>query len=206
MPKRNDDLFERLRRAGIRKQVARTLSELSEDAGKKAVAAGRRAVAELRVLADEIEKRLPVAESVPEVPNRPALVTVARRRASSPATRTSARKASASTSARTAPASTSARTAPASTSAKTAPASTSAKKAPASRPRTTARPTAAASSPAPRGENKAKILAALKTGPRTASQVSQETGIATPTVSAALTRLSKAGEVTKATRGYALPS
>ena len=59
MPKRNEDLFRRLRRAGVRKPVAKTLSELTDDAGKRAVKAGHRAVSELRTLADEIEKRLP---------------------------------------------------------------------------------------------------------------------------------------------------
>lgn len=59
MPRRDSDLFDRLRRAGVRKQVATTLTELGEDPGKKAAMAGRSAVAEWRSLADEIEKRLP---------------------------------------------------------------------------------------------------------------------------------------------------
>ena len=58
---------------------------------------------------------------------------------------------------------------------------------------------------APRGENKTKILAALKGGPKTASEIANETGIKASTVSASLSKLAKAGEVIKADRGYALP-
>ena len=58
---------------------------------------------------------------------------------------------------------------------------------------------------APRGENKKKILAALKEGPKTASEIANETGIKAGTVGASLTKLAKAGEVVKADRGYALP-
>jgi hypothetical protein len=58
--KSDRDLFDRLRSAGLRKQVARRLSGIGEDAGRKAVGAARAAVAELRTLADEIERRLPV--------------------------------------------------------------------------------------------------------------------------------------------------
>jgi predicted Rossmann fold nucleotide-binding protein DprA/Smf involved in DNA uptake len=58
---------------------------------------------------------------------------------------------------------------------------------------------------APRGENKKKILAALKPGPKTASEIANETGIKASTVSASLSKLAKAGEVVKADRGYALP-
>ena len=59
---------------------------------------------------------------------------------------------------------------------------------------------------APRGENKKKILASLKDGPKTASEIANETGIKASTVSASLSKLAKAGEVAKADRGYALPS
>jgi predicted Rossmann fold nucleotide-binding protein DprA/Smf involved in DNA uptake len=79
----------------------------------------------------------------------------------------------------------------------------------------TQRPTAAApkvASPArstnvraPRGANKKKILAALKDGPKTASEIATETGIKASTISASLTKLAKASEVVKADRGYALP-
>jgi predicted Rossmann fold nucleotide-binding protein DprA/Smf involved in DNA uptake len=58
---------------------------------------------------------------------------------------------------------------------------------------------------APRGANKKKILAALKDGPKTASEIANETGIKASTISASLTKLAKAAEVVKADRGYALP-
>ena len=58
---------------------------------------------------------------------------------------------------------------------------------------------------APRGENKKKILAALKGGPKTASEIATETGIKAGTIGASLSKLAKAGEVVKADRGYALP-
>ena len=58
---------------------------------------------------------------------------------------------------------------------------------------------------APRGENKKKILAALKGGPKTASEIANETGIKASTIGASLSKLAKAGEVVKAARGYALP-
>ena len=58
---------------------------------------------------------------------------------------------------------------------------------------------------APRGENKKKILAALNGGPKTASEIANETGIKAATISASLSKLAKAGEVVKADRGYALP-
>jgi predicted Rossmann fold nucleotide-binding protein DprA/Smf involved in DNA uptake len=58
---------------------------------------------------------------------------------------------------------------------------------------------------APRGENKKKILAALEGGPKTASEIANETGIKAGTIGASLSKLAKAGEVVKAGRGYALP-
>ena len=56
------------------------------------------------------------------------------------------------------------------------------------------------------GETKAKVLAALS-GDRalTAGEVAKATGLARPTVSTTLSKLSKTGEVVKATRGYCLP-
>jgi predicted ArsR family transcriptional regulator len=57
----------------------------------------------------------------------------------------------------------------------------------------------------PRGQNKAKILEALKDGPKTASEISKQTGIGTGTVSTTLTKMANAGEIVKAERGYALP-
>jgi CRP-like cAMP-binding protein len=58
---------------------------------------------------------------------------------------------------------------------------------------------------APRGQNKAKVLEALKDGPMTASEIAKVTGIGTGTVSTMLTKMAKSGELTKAERGYTLP-
>ena len=59
---------------------------------------------------------------------------------------------------------------------------------------------------APRGQNKAKILGALKgRGPMTASEIATATGITTATVSTTLTKMAKTGELAKAERGYTLP-
>jgi DNA-binding transcriptional regulator GbsR (MarR family) len=64
---------------------------------------------------------------------------------------------------------------------------------------------ASAPARAPRGQNKAKVLEALKSGPMTASEIAKVTGIGTGTVSTMLTNLAKAGELVKAERGYKLP-
>jgi CRP-like cAMP-binding protein len=57
------------------------------------------------------------------------------------------------------------------------------------------------------GETKAKVLAALSSdGALTAGEVANATGLARPTVSTTLSKLSKTGEVVKADRGYRLPS
>jgi predicted transcriptional regulator len=53
--------------------------------------------------------------------------------------------------------------------------------------------------------NKKKILASLNGGPKTASEIANETGIKASTISTSLSKLAKAGEVVKADRGYALP-
>ena len=59
---------------------------------------------------------------------------------------------------------------------------------------------------APRGQNQAKILAALKgSQPMTASEIAGLTGISAATVSTTLTKMAKNGELTKAERGYRLP-
>jgi len=58
---------------------------------------------------------------------------------------------------------------------------------------------------APRGQNKARVLEALKDGPMTASEIAKVTGIATGTVSTLLTRMARSGELAKADRGYTLP-
>jgi CRP-like cAMP-binding protein len=57
------------------------------------------------------------------------------------------------------------------------------------------------------GQTKATVLAALA-GDRvlTAGEVAAATGLARPTVSTTLSRLSKTGDVVKADRGYHLPS
>jgi CRP-like cAMP-binding protein len=72
---------------------------------------------------------------------------------------------------------------------------------------TAARAATPASAPAraPRGQNKAKVLEALKDGPMTASEIAKVTGIGTGTVSTMLTKMAKSGELTKAERGYTLP-
>jgi CRP-like cAMP-binding protein len=64
---------------------------------------------------------------------------------------------------------------------------------------------ASAPARAPRGQNKAKVLEALKDGPMTASEIAKVTGIGTGTVSTMLTKMAKSGELTKAERGYTLP-
>lgn len=58
--------------------------------------------------------------------------------------------------------------------------------------------------PAPRGQNKARVLEALKDEPMTASEIATVTGIATGTVSTLLSRMAKSGELAKADRGYRL--
>ena len=55
------------------------------------------------------------------------------------------------------------------------------------------------------GQNKAKVLDALKNGPMTASEIAKATGIASGTASTMLTKMAKSGELTKAERGYKLP-
>jgi DNA-binding transcriptional ArsR family regulator len=57
------------------------------------------------------------------------------------------------------------------------------------------------------GETKAKVLAALSSDRGlTAGEVANATGLARPTISTTLSKLSKTGEVVKADRGYRLPS
>ncbi len=59
---------------------------------------------------------------------------------------------------------------------------------------------------APRGQNKAKVLDALKGGdPMTASEIAKAAGIGAATVSTLLTKMAKTGELAKAERGYTLP-
>jgi CRP-like cAMP-binding protein len=83
-------------------------------------------------------------------------------------------------------------------------------KQPPTRSRTrTARTTngASASTRTAPGETRAKVLAALSSdGALTAGDVANATGLARPTISTTLSKLSKTGEVIKADRGYRLPS
>jgi DNA-binding transcriptional ArsR family regulator len=59
--------------------------------------------------------------------------------------------------------------------------------------------------PAPRGQTRARILEALKDGPKTAGEIAEATGVARGTASTTLSKLAKTGEVVKAERGYRLP-
>jgi DNA-binding transcriptional ArsR family regulator len=78
---------------------------------------------------------------------------------------------------------------------------------PATRSRGAARSRAGGRGTAPRGQNKAKILAALEDGePMTATEIARVTGISAGTVSTTLNKMAKTGELTKAERGYRLPS
>ena len=63
MAKKDTDLFDRLRQAGLRKRAATALSQVGDGAGKKAQETGRAAAKDLRALADEIEGQLPAATS-----------------------------------------------------------------------------------------------------------------------------------------------
>jgi len=68
------------------------------------------------------------------------------------------------------------------------------------------RPGAAKRAIAPRGQNQAKILTALKgSRPMTASEIARLTGISAATVNTTLTKMARNGELTKAERGYRLP-
>jgi len=79
-------------------------------------------------------------------------------------------------------------------------------------PATSSAPAQRTSKPAARsprrtapGATKASVLAALAGGEAmTAGQVADKTGLARPTVSTTLSKLSKSGEVEKAERGYRL--
>jgi DNA-binding transcriptional ArsR family regulator len=60
-------------------------------------------------------------------------------------------------------------------------------------------------SAAPRGQTRARILEALKDGPRTAGEIAQATGIPRGSASTTLSKLARSGDVVKAQRGYKLP-
>jgi predicted ArsR family transcriptional regulator len=74
---------------------------------------------------------------------------------------------------------------------------------------TTKRATAArkrrATAAAPPGQTRAKILEALKDGPKTAGQIAEATGVPRGSASTTLSKLAKSGDVVKAERGYKLP-
>ncbi|MBV9796955.1 MAG: ArsR family transcriptional regulator [Solirubrobacterales bacterium] len=178
MAKNDRDLFDRLRQAGVRKKVAKTLSEISEDASNRTVQAARGTAAQLRSLADEIERRLPRQRPAASNASRPA-----RRRSTGSATRT--RRSST-------------RATPRASRSRAAGATRASRSSAAGATRTS-------SARAPRGQNKAKILASLKKGPKTASEIAKETGIGTGTVGSTLTKMATAGDVVKAERGYGLP-
>ena len=58
----------------------------------------------------------------------------------------------------------------------------------------------------PPGQTRGQVVAALAGGQAlTAGEVAKATGLARPTVSTTLSKLSKTGEVVKADRGYRLP-
>lgn len=86
-------------------------------------------------------------------------------------------------------------------------AATAAAKTRVSKPPADATNGSAARAHTPPGQTRATVLAALS-GDRslTAGEVAQATGLARPTVSTTLSRLARSGEVTKADRGYRLPT
>jgi hypothetical protein len=218
MAKNDNAFFDRLRQAGLRKQVAKTLSGISGDANKKAVRAAQNAISELRGLADELERRLPaakpatrriVAATASLSPGRRSRGSGTRGSSGATASRSLSRASSTSRGSRSTGSSprasgTSGRASGASGQASGTGARTSGTGARAS---TRSRGTRSGGSTAraPRGANKAKILASLKAGPKTASEVAKQTGIGTGTVGTTLTKLASSGEVVKAERGYRLP-
>src|SRR4051794_31419514 len=75
------------------------------------------------------------------------------------------------------------------------------------RSRASTRPSARKRAIAPRGQNQAKIVEALRgSEPMTASEIARRTGVATATVSTTVTKMAKTGQLTKAERGYKLAS
>jgi DNA-binding transcriptional ArsR family regulator len=79
---------------------------------------------------------------------------------------------------------------------------------PATKPRASGKGSASAPTrrrPTPRGQTRARILEALKDGPKTAGEIAAATGVARGTASTTLSKLAKTGEVVKAERGYRLP-
>jgi len=89
MAKTDADLFDRLRAVGLRKQAAKALSGVSDNAGKKAQRVARAAVAELRAVADEIDRRLPAAASASDSSGEKSAATPRTRPPARRSTRTS---------------------------------------------------------------------------------------------------------------------
>lgn len=58
----------------------------------------------------------------------------------------------------------------------------------------------------PRGQTRAKVLEALKDGPKTAGEIASATGVPRASASTTLNKLAKSGDVVKAERGYKLPT
>jgi len=185
MAKNDTDLFDRLRQAGLRKQVAKTLSEIGDGTSKKAHRAARNAVTDLHSLVDEIERRLPGAAADTSATGR----STGRKRTRSPATGPPAARPRAATAG----------------AARRGQRPTTPGRRTAGPAVTTAAAPVTSGARAPRGQNKAKIFESLAGGPKTASEIAKETQIGTGTVGATLIKLAKAGEVVKADRGYSLP-
>jgi hypothetical protein len=81
----------------------------------------------------------------------------------------------------------------------TAKRSTAAKRSTGGQSRTRAR------SATPRGQTRAKVLEALKDGPKTAGEISEATGVPRASASTTLNKLAKSGDVVKADRGLQAP-
>jgi DNA-binding transcriptional ArsR family regulator len=202
MANNDSDLFDRLRRAGLRKQVAKTLSEIDERAGKKALRIARGAAADFRALAEELERRLPsvtiggsasveiagptgtstppAAPTLQQVTPTPQQVTPTPQQVTPSASHPAASD------------------------------TASGARQPATKPRRATGPAAGAAparrvARAPRGANKAKILESLEAGPKAVSEIAEKTGIGAGTVSSTLTKMVRAGEIVKAGRAYRLP-
>jgi DNA-binding transcriptional ArsR family regulator len=84
-------------------------------------------------------------------------------------------------------------------------ATAAAKKPPAAKKSAAASRPRRAGAAAPRGQTRAKVLDALKDGPKTAGEIAAATGIGRGSASTTLTKLAKSGDVVKAERGYKLP-
>lgn len=189
MANNDSDLFDRLRRAGLRKQVAKTLSEIDERAGKKALRIARGAAADFRALAEELERRLPsvtiggsasveiagpTGTSTPPAVHTPPPAPAPQQITPTPQQVTATPQQVTPTPQQVTP---------------SAPHAAPARRA----------------ARAPRGENKAKILESLEAGPKAVSEIAEKTGIGAGTVSSTLTKMVRAGEIVKAGRAYRLP-